>query len=781
MKCPKCQTDNPDDSKFCKECASPLSVVKDVSVTATLEIPKVEFSEGVVIADKYQIAQKIGEGGMGIVYKAKDTKLDRSVALKFLSSDLTRDREARKRFIQEALAAAALDHPNICTIYEFDEAEGKTFISMAYIEGQSLKTKIDSGPIELDEAVRIAMQVAEGLQEAHKKGVVHRDIKSDNIMIDERGQPKIMDFGLARIAGGALITKEGMTMGTIAYMSPEQARGEEVDQRSDIWSLGVVFYELLTGQLPFKGEHDQTVVFSILNDDPKPISSLRPDTPMHVKQVVYKALEKDHAQRYQSAHEFIQDLKKSRSKTTSTAEISIAVLPFVDMSAKKNQEYFCDGMAEELINALSRIEKLKIASRTSSFQFKGQVYDISEIGRKLRVQTILEGSVRKAGNRLRITAQLIEVENGYHIWSDKYDRESKDVFAIQDEISGAIIENLKVKLLGKEKSALMKHHTDDPGAYNLYLQGRYFWNSRYEGGMRKGLDYFKKAIECDPHYALPYLGIADLYSIAGMWGMMPPKEAFPKAKTSASRALEIDDSLGEAFNSLAFIRLFYDWDYSAAEVAFKKALELSPGYATAHEWYSLYLSAMRRFDEAIAEAKRAQELDPLSHIINAVLGRTLLWAFRYDEAIEQLNHTLELNPNFQVGYVWLVEAYICKDMFEEAFSILPDTLTDAAGGLTYALGTIGWAYALSGQKEKALEMLGRMNSISTKGYVSSLHKAFVFLGLDEKEKAIGLLEMAHSDRDSFLVFLNTWQFFDSIRSESRYKALVKKMDLPTYS
>ncbi len=781
MKCLKCQTENHFDSKFCKECASPLSAAEDISPTVTLKSPVLWFSKGTVIADKYEICQKIGKGGMGIVYKAKDTKLDRSVALKFLSSYLTRDADAKQRFIQEAQAAAALNHPNICTIYEVDEANDQIFISMEYIEGQTLKEKLLSGLLDIDESVDIAIQVAQGLDKAHKKGIIHRDIKPANVIINYDGLAKITDFGLAKLTGGVDLTKTSTFMGTVAYMSPEQAKGEDVDLRTDIWSLGAMFYEMLAGERPYQKSHDQALIYSILHDDPKPIAMFRHDTPIHVNQVVEKALEKDPARRYQNTQEFIQDLQKSRLITPEVAATSIAVLPFVDMSAKKNQEYFCDGMAEELINALSRVERLKVASRTSSFQFKGQVYDIKEIGRKLRVQTILEGSVRKAGNRLRITAQLVDAENGYHIWSDKYDRESKDVFAIQDEISVAIIENLKVKLLGKEKLALVKHHTKDPRAYNLFLQGRYFWNSRYEGGLKKGLDYFKKAIECDPCYALPNVGIADSYGIAGLWGMMPPKVAFPKAKISASKALEIDDCLGEAFNSKAFISLFYDWDYPAAEAAFKKAIKLNPGYATAHEWYSLYLSAMRRFDEAVDEVKRALELDPLSHMINGVVGRTLLWAQRYDEAVKQLNHTLELNPNFQVGYVWLVEAYICKDMFEEALSIIPDTLTDAAGGLTYAIGTVGWAYALSGQKEKALGMLERLNRLSTEGYVSPLHIAFIFIGLDEKEKAIELLEKAYSERESFLVFLTTWQFFDSLRSEPRYKALLKKMDLPPHA
>ena len=423
----------------------------------------------------YKILDKIGQGGMGIVYKAADTKLKRTVALKFLPPELTRDSEAKERFTQEAQAAAALDHPNICIIHEIDEAEGQTFISMAYIEGQSLKGRIESGPMEIREVLDIAVQVAEGLKEAHEKGIVHRDIKPGNILVTKKGQVKITDFGLAKLEWGVNLTKTAAILGTVAYMSPEQAKGEKVDQRTDIWSWGAMLYEMLTQKLPFKSPKDQATIYSILHEEPKPVSNLREDLPQNLERLIKKALEKEPSRRYQRISKILEDMNALRAKLrdksleTQKAESkpSIAVLPFVDMSPQKDQEYFCDGIAEELINALTHIKDLHVVARTSAFSFKGEKLDVREIGRKLNVNTVLEGSLRKAGSRVRITSQLINVEDGYHLWSDKFDRELDDIFAIQDEISEAIVDNLKVTLLRREKEAVRKRYTDDLEAYSL--------------------------------------------------------------------------------------------------------------------------------------------------------------------------------------------------------------------------------------------------------------------------------------------------------------------------
>jgi serine/threonine protein kinase/Tfp pilus assembly protein PilF len=727
----------------------------------------------------YKILEKLGEGGMGVVYKAQDTKLDRIVALKFLPKHLLCDQEAKTRFEQEAKAASALDHPNICTIHEIDEIEGECFISMSYIEGKSLKKLIEEKTLSLKEVIDIAIQVCEGLLVAHETGIIHRDIKSDNIMVTSRGLTKIMDFGLAKLRGVSRVTKTGSTLGTIQYMSPEQAKGMEVDQRSDIFSLGVVLYEMITGQLPFRGDYEAAIMYSILNENPEPLARYKANVPEGLQRIIDRALEKDWEIRYQHIDDFRADLKKLTKEIEfhiKKQQPSIAVLPFTNLSADKEQEYFCDGMAEEIINALTQVEGLRVVARTSAFAFKDKHEDIREIGRKLNVEALLEGSVRKSGKHLRITAQLINVSDGYHLWSERFDRNMEDVFSIQDEISLAIVGELKGRLLGIEKSAVAGRHTKDVEAYDSYMQGRYFWNKRTEAGFQKGLECFQKAIEKDPAYALAYAGIADCYNLLGWYGVLPSKEAFTKAKAAAEMALEIDADLPEALTSLAFAVMSYDWDWEEAERNYKRALELNPRYATAHHWYAEYLVSMGRMDEAMMEAKRALEFDPLSLILIALRVMVLYLSLQYDEAVKQGKRILEMTTSFPAGHLWIGMAYTKKSMFDEAISEFQSAIA-LFGRSSLMQGALGYAYAASGKQEEAQKLLNELKQISEPTCVPWFHIAAIYVELGENDRAFEWLMRAYKEHDPWLVFLKVDPIWQDLHSDRRYIALLKKMGL----
>ena len=776
--CPKCNTKNPDDSKFCKECASPLKRSSDVSVTKTIKTPAKGIPKGTTIAGKYQILQKLGEGGMGIVYKAKDSRLDRTVALKFLSSDLIKDKEAKHRFIQEAKAAAALEHPNICAVYEVDEVDGQTFIAMSYIEGQSLKDKLKEGPLDIDEAKDIAIQVAEGLKEAHEKGIVHRDIKPANIMFTKKGQAKITDFGLAKLSWGVDFTKTSTIMGTVAYMSPEQARGEEVDQRTDIWALGAMLYEMLTGERPFKKSHEQALIFSIINDALEPISYLRTDVPSYVEGAIQKSLEKDASKRYQSASEFIQDLEKPPSFLAAQNDKSIAVLPFINMSVDPEQDYFCDGISEEIINALTQISELRVVARTSAFSFKGKDADIGEIGRKLNVDKVLEGSVRKAGNRLRITAQLINVADGFHLWSERFDREMEDIFVIQDEITSAIVDNLKIKILGRAKQLLVKRHTDNQEAYSFYLKGRHFWNKMNPAAYANAIENFEHAIEKDPNYAAAYAGLADAYWWSSFWGNLPPRQTFPKAREAVHKAIEIDDTLGDAHASLASILTIYDWDWENAEQEFKRAIDLAPGSAYIYVYYSIFLTLRKRFDEAVIQSKKAQSLDPVSGLCSIHVGHVLYHARRYDEAIEEFQKRLVIEPNDWFARHHLSEVYLEKSRIKEALAEI-DKSVELSGGVPMNLASAAMTHYRFGDKEVADSLFEELKSRAGQEYIQPIAFAFIHWVREEMDQAFEWVKKAYEERDNFLPWIrvtptDSWQ----IPKDPRIDELLDRWGLP---
>jgi serine/threonine protein kinase len=738
------------------------------------------------ILGPYHILGQIGGGGMGVVYRAEDPRLRRQVAIKLLLPELTRDENARQRFLQEARAASALDHANICTIYEVGQtSDDEFYLVMAYYEGETLTQKIARGPLAVADATNVATQVARGLSKAHHAGIVHRDIKPGNLMVTTDGTVKILDFGLAKLAGSEALTMPAIVLGTVAYMSPEQALGERLDHRTDLWALGVVMYEMLAGKLPFRAESTQAVLYAIANRSPEPLMTVRPDVPMGIRRVVQRALERSPADRYQSADEMLADLGTPISTATRTksgttgqerAVPSIAVLPFVDMSPQRDQEYFCEGMAEELINALSALKHLRVAARSSSFKFKGQAVDATEIGAQLKVRSILEGSVRKAGNRLRITAQLIDTAGGFHLWSERYDRSIDDVFAVQDEIARAIVDKLKVNLLSGAAAPLVRQATEDVDAYNAYLKGRYYWNRRHAGGFQKAMQSFQEAIDKDPEFALPFSGLADSWNILAFYGYVPPTVGFPKAKAAAQKALALDDGLAEAHTSLAWATTFFDWDWRTGEGEFLRALQLNPDYGTAHLWYAFFLSAMGRSNEGREELRRALHAEPLSMMTNAAASFFMYLHRDFDRGIEEAQRALELDASFGAAHAFLANNYAMKGRFDEALQACR-TASDLLEHLPNIEAWAGYCHAKAGNEAKAVEILAHLSDPTAPRYVSPYHLAMISLGLGRRDDAIEWLNRAYENRDNWMVYLNIDPMFDELRSDPRYSTLLMKIGL----
>ncbi|MBD3415036.1 MAG: protein kinase [Candidatus Aminicenantes bacterium] len=629
--CLKCQSKNPDDSKFCKDCGEPLKPPKKVSVTKTFQTPLKEINKETVIAGKYKIIEKIGEGGMGQVYKAKDTRLDRMVALKFLPPDLTKDPEAKKRFLQEARAAAALDHPHICTIYEVDEAEGQTFISMSYIQGQNLKDKLKEGPLDINRAKDIALQVAEGLRQAHEKGIIHRDIKPANIMLTEKGQAKITDFGLAKLTGGADLTKTSTVMGTAAYMSPEQARGDKIDHRTDIWSLGAMFYEMLSGKAPFQREREQASIFALLNDKPTPLSLLRSDIPVHIETVIEKAMAKNASKRHRKVSDFIQDLKTSQADSPPKTEKSIAVLPFVNMSAEKDNEYFSDGLTEEIITDLSKIQSLRVISRTSAMMLKGTKKSMKTIGQELDVQYVLEGSVRKAGNKLRITAQLINASSDAHLWADKYSGTLDDVFDIQEKVSQSIVKALKLKLTSGETQGMVERPIKNIQAYEYYLRGRFAYASFTKEGLDQAKQYYEAGLKITDGNALLYAALGNVYlEYARIW--IKQEDALDKAEEYAQRALGLDPETAQAYTVLALSHYMRGITRDMVRLL-KKGYSIDPNDIILIQYLGWSYIIKGKTSKAFPLANRIIKLDPINPI-SGFLSVVLFYQGKFKEAAE---------------------------------------------------------------------------------------------------------------------------------------------------
>ena len=795
IQCPKCHVANPETSRYCADCGTQLRPSNEIpSRTVTLETPTEELTRGTTFARRYEIIEELGKGGMGKVYRVLDKKLNEDVALKFIRLDIASDKKTLERFSNELKIARKIVHKNVGRMYHLSEEKGTYYVTMEYVPGEDLRSMIRmSRQLAMGTAIHIAKQICDGLADAHKMGIVHRDLKPGNIMIDKEGNARIMDFGIACSVQTKGITGTGIIIGTPDYISPEQAEAKDVDGRSDIYSLGVIFYEMVTGRLPFQGDTPFSTVMKHKAERPKDPRDLNAQVPQSLSRVILKCLEKEPDKRYQTTDELKQELadiepavisigpvfgppRPRSEKITTEKRYGIAVLPFADFSLQRDQEYFCDGLAEEIINALTKIKELKVVARTSAFSFKGKDIDVREIGRQLGVATVLEGSVRKAADRIRITAEFVDVADGYQLWSERYDRNIEDIFAIQDEITLAIVDSLKINLIGEEKKLLVKHHTQDAEAFNLYLEGRHSWFQRTLEGVQKGMQCFRQAIEKDPSYALAYSGIADCYSNLGFY-FLAPEEAFPKALAAAQRAIELDESLAEGHASRAFIKELYEWDWPGAEKEYKRAIELNPEYAVAHHWYALYLGAMDRWVESMAEAKKAAALEPLSSQFHLVFGVTLYQTRLYDQAVQEFKNIIQNDPTFFPAHFFLGWwTYPEMGKYEEAV-IEAQKAIELTRGATIARASLGYAHAMAGKVEEAKKVLDELEEISKKTYLSPVSVAVIHARLGEIDRAFKYLEKACEVRDHWMQYLNVLRMFDPLRGDPRYKALLAKLKL----
>jgi serine/threonine-protein kinase len=756
------------------------------------------------VISRYRVLEELGSGGMGVVYRAHDEVLGRDVAIKVLHAGALSTEEARERFRDEARALSRFSHPAISTIFDFDTSAGVDFLVMELVEGKTLDRLLEAGPLAERDVGSIGAQIAEALGAAHDRDVIHRDLKAGNVMITPQRRVKLLDFGLARFcrnpaASGDTVSVSGIApvAGTVAYMSPEQLLGREIDSRADLFSLGVLLYEMATGRRPFTASPATALVNEILHKPAPPPATVGARLSPGMERLILALLEKDPKRRPESAGIVESALKSpggpgfgpSAALTPASASSaapalpalrsaieSIAVLPLENLSRDPEQEFFADGMTEALILNLAQIRGLRVVSRTSVMGFKGVRKPLSEIAGALGVDAVVEGSVARSGSRVRITAQLIEVARDTHLWARSYERDLSDVLALQGEVAEAIVREIRGELSLEEQSRLAETRRVDPPAYEAFLRGRHHWNRRTEEEVKKGIAYFESAIARDPLYAQAYAALARAYDTMGTYSFIPPAEAFAKAAAAAARALELDPELAEAHTALGGVRFAYQWDWEGAESELRRGIVLSPSFADGYHWYSDFLCAMGRPDEAIAAIRRAHELEPLSLTINMSLGSCLFYARRYDEAIQQHQRTLELDPRFAPALRNLGGALEQKGLLDEAIETFRKAVALSRGDLS-AAGLLAHAYGVAGRKDEARRILAELEAESANRYVSPYTLAAIHIPLGETEAALDKLERAFERRDRGIIWMKVSPRLDPIRAEPRFTDLLRRMRL----
>jgi serine/threonine protein kinase/Tfp pilus assembly protein PilF len=743
---------------------------------------------------RYRVNARLGAGGMGTVYRAYDEKLRRDVAIKLLHDES--GNTATRQLLHEARASSALNHPGICTVYEVEDDGDQAFIVMELVDGQRLSDLIPAGGLPFDSVRTYGLQVADALAHAHARHVVHRDVKPANILASRQGRTKILDFGLARQVGAKVV--EGTTQtpssvsddlaGTLPYMAPEQLRGEPATARSDVWSLGVVLYELTSGRRPFDGDTVFTLSSRILADAPLPLPE---QAPPGLKKVVLRCLAKDPGERYQDAgqvHAALDALEtprrppsaRSTSRSSPRARIkSLAVLPLENLSAESDEAYFADGMTDALITTLAQIGALRVISRTSVMRYKGTRLGLPDIARELNVDAIVEGTVLRSHGRIRIAAQLIHAATDTHLWAKQYETDLRDVLALQSEAARAIADEIRVKLSPHEKSRLAGSRPVDPAAYEAFLKGRYFWYKRSPDALNRAVEYLEQAVHLDPSFALAHAGLADAYAYLGwdLFGLALPSDVYPRAKRAAQRALELDPNCPEAHGAIGWIATGFDWDWAAAERAFRRTVELKPQYPQVHVWYSHLLRAIGRTGESLAESRRAIECDPLGLVPNMHHGWHHLYSRQYESAAEQCLKTLELDQTFIIARVFLAQAYEQLGRYSEAVTHFERAVDLSQRHQTY-LAELGHGYAVAGRRTDALRTIEELMAISSTRFVAARGIAEIYMGLGDTDQALSWLEKAFSQHNGWLIHMREAPRYDNLRAEPRYLDLVRRMNFP---